>query len=363
MSARSRKGGSQEDDDAHDDDSDIPRDEWLRGEGPDEDVVVCTRVRLARNLEGHEFSIMQTDEQAAALTAEVTEALGPLARQEEWKWFDIRALSALERRCLVERHLISRELEEADRARGVMFDPAGRSSVMINEEDHLRIQVFRSGLRMQEAYQSADSIDDAISNRVGYAWSNQFGYLTSCPTNTGTGMRISVLMHLPALVTAKEIEKATNAIHEMNMTVRGLFGEGSQDVGDLFQISNQKTLGSSEDEILDNLSSAVRSLITFERRQRQEFMSNRVFVEDRAWRAVGILERARSLSSEETMNLLSRIRLGAVLSLVDGPTFDQMNRIFLLTQPGHLQSRAGQQLDPRQRDEFRARLVRDILGT
>ncbi|MCA8972564.1 MAG: ATP--guanido phosphotransferase, partial [Planctomycetes bacterium] len=217
MSPRSRKN------DRRDDGGDRvePHDEWLRGDGPDEDVVVCTRVRLARNVEGHGFSITQDDEKAAAVTATITEALEPLAREQGWDWFDIRELSALERRCLVERHLISRELEEADRARGVMFDARGRSSVMINEEDHLRIQVFRSGLRMDDAFAAADAIDDEISDRLAYAWSNEFGFLTSCPTNTGTGLRISVLMHLPALVTAKEIEKATNAIHEMNMTVRG----------------------------------------------------------------------------------------------------------------------------------------------
>lgn len=341
--------------------NDFPSDEWLRGSGPDEDVVLCTRVRLARNVEGHSFAIAQDEQEAAAVTAAVTEALGPVADSRNWQWVDLREVSRLERRCLVERHLISRELDEADRARGVLFDADGRASVMVNEEDHLRIQIFRSGLRMEEAWEAADRIDDEIAERLAYAWSNEFGFLTSCPTNTGTGLRISVLMHLPALVTAKEIEKATNAIHEMNMTVRGLYGEGSQDVGDLFQISNQKTLGASEAEILESLSSAVRSLIAFERRQREEFLNNRIFVEDRAWRAVGILERARSLSSEETMNLLSRIRLGHVLGLVDEPSPQQLNRIFLLTQPAHLQQRAGSQLEPRQRDELRARLVREIL--
>ena len=338
-----------------------PGDEWLRGIGPDEDVVLCTRVRLARNVDGHSFAIAQNKQEASEITETINAALAPIAAAEQWDWVDLQEVSTLDRRCLVERHLISKELEEADRARAVLFDAKGRASIMVNEEDHLRIQVFRSGLRMEEAWEAADRIDDAIAKRIAYAWSSEFGYLTSCPTNTGTGLRISVLMHLPALVTAKEIDKATNAIHEMNMTVRGLYGEGSQDVGDLFQISNQKTLGQAEEEILQGLASAVRSLIEYERRQRQVFLQNRVFIEDRAWRAVGILERARSLSSEETMNLLSRIRLGQVLDLVDEPTSQQLNRIFLLTQPGHLQQHAGSQLEARKRDELRARLVREIL--
>ena len=336
-------------------------DEWLRGTGPDEDVVVCTRVRLARNIEGHSFALAQDDDEALAVSSSVAASLSPVADRHGWSWLDLREVSALDRRCLVERHLISRELEDAERARGVLFDEHGRESLMVNEEDHLRIQVFRAGLRMREAWEAADTIDDEIAECVEYAWSSEFGFLTSCPTNTGTGLRISVLMHLPALVVAKEIEKATNAIHEMDMTVRGLYGEGSQDFGDLFQISNQKTLGSSELEILEGLDGAVQSLIAFERRQRASFQDVSIHVADRAWRAVGILERARKLNSEETMNLLSRIRLGQVLEIVDTPTPHQLNRIFLLTQPGHLQKRAGKTLGPSERDELRAELVRQIL--
>lgn len=337
-------------------------DEWLRGEGPDEDVVVCTRVRLARNVEGHSFALAQDDREAVEVSQQIADSLAPVAERHDWHWLDLREVPALDRRCLVERHLISRELEEAERARGVLFDERGTASLMVNEEDHLRIQIFRSGLRMREAWEAADSIDDEIAERVEYAWSSEFGFLTSCPTNTGTGLRISVLMHLPALVVAKEIEKATNAIHEMDMTVRGLYGEGSQDFGDLFQISNQKTLGASELEILESLHRAVQNLIQFERRQRESFQDVSIHVADRAWRAVGILERARKLSSEETMSLLSRIRLGQVLHVVDTPTPDQLNRIFLLTQPGHLQKRAGSTLGPSERDELRAQLVREILG-
>lgn len=338
-----------------------PVDEWLRGEGPNIDVVVCTRVRLARNMEGFSFSIAQDDSEAELLTTTVEEALRPLARKLRWTWVDLRRENPLNRQVLVERHLISRELEDANRARGVLFDELGRSCLMVNEEDHLRLQVFRAGLRMKEAWDVADEIDDEIASVLPYAYSSRFGFLTSCPTNTGTGLRISVLMHLPALVTAREIEKATQAIQEMSMTVRGLYGEGSQAIGDLFQISNQKTLGETEDEILRCLQSAVENLVGWERRQREEFLQNPLFVEDRASRALGILERARQLTSEETMNMLSRIRLGRILGVMQEPSLEALSRIFLLAQPGHLQQRAGQELDPRERDALRAELVRGIL--
>ena len=337
-------------------------DEWLRGSGPDQDVVICTRVRFARNVEGHPFSTSQSEEASDELVREVGQALAPLVADHAWRWVDLREVQELDRRALVERHLISRELDESDRARAVAFDDEGACSLMINEEDHLRLQVFRSGLRMEEAWQAADEVDDEMSKLLPYAFSDSFGFLTSCPTNTGTGLRISVLMHLPALVTAKEIDKATNAIHEMNMAVRGLYGEGSHAVGDLFQISNQRTLGQSEEEILRDLESAVRSLIEFEKRQREEFLQNRVFIADRAWRALGVLERARTISSEETMNLLSRIRLGRVLGVLDEPPLEALNSIFLLSQPAHLQRAAGKRLDENERDALRADRIRDILS-
>jgi len=333
-------------------------DEWLRGAGPDEDVVLCTRVRLARNIEGYSFSARQDNEEARTLTTEVERSLRQLARKLEWTWVSLDEEAALERQVLVERHLISRELGDGERARGALFDANGRASLMVNEEDHLRLQIFRSGFRMQEAWEAADEIDDQIAAILPYAYSTKFGFLTSCPTNTGTGMRISLLLHLPALVAAKEIEKATNAIQEMNMTARGLYGEGSQAVGDLFQISNQRTLGASEEEILRSLESAVQTLLRYERNQREGFLRNEIFVADRA---LGVLERAKTLTSEETLNLLSRLRLGRVLGVTDEPSMDELNLVFLLSQPGHLQKHVGQELDPAQRDVLRADLVRKIL--
>ncbi len=342
--------------------TDPPFDEWLQGRGPEEDVVYCTRVRLARNLEEFAFSPCQSAEEAGLVTQTIERALSPLAKKREWTWVDLRRTEPLDSLVLVERHLISRELETGSKARGVFHDEQGRIGLMVNEEDHIRLQVFRSGLRVEETWEEADLIDDAISEVLPLAWSRDFGYLTSCPTNTGTGLRISVLLHLPALVLAKEIEKATSAIHEMGMAVRGLFGEGSRSVGDLFQVSNQRTLGPTEEEIGQRLRSAVTQLIQWERRQREEFLRNPILVEDRAYRALGILERARYLTSEETVDLISRLRLGRLLGLIEHPDLPALNRIFLLTQPGHLQKRVGRELMPQERDILRAEMIRRTLS-
>jgi protein arginine kinase len=337
-------------------------DEWLSGQGPQEEVVICTRVRLARNLEGFRFAAAQDSEEAEVLTQTAEKALRPIARKFGWEWVDLAAANSIDRQVLVERHLISRELGDTDRARGVMFDDVGRASLMVNEEDHLRLQVFRSGLRLRDAWEAADGVDDEMASILPFAYSSAYGYLTSCPTNTGTGLRISVLLHLPALVASKQIETATNAIQEMNMTVRGLYGEGSQALGDLFQISNQRTLGDSEQHILESVESAVTSLLAFEHRHRDELRQKPLVVQDRAYRALGVLERARTLTSEETMTLLSRLRLGRVLHVLDAPPIEALNRIFLLTQPAHLQKRVGHPLDPHERDQHRAELVRKILA-
>ncbi len=336
-------------------------DEWISGRGAESDIIFCTRVRLARNLEDHVYSPRMSNGDRELLTETVRKALAPLAKDRGWNWIDLTERNALERQILVERHAISLELAQKEGSRGVLVDDQVRSSLMVNEEDHIRLQIFRAGLELEDAWEAADSLDDEISELLPYAFSQRFGFLTACPTNTGTGMRLSVLLHLPGLVAAKEVEKATGAIQEMDMAVRGLYGEGTRAVGDLFQVSNQRTLGCSEDSILEKISAAVSCLVSWERRVREAFREEPSFVEDRAQRALGILERAQSLSSEETMDLVSRLRLGVFLGLVEGLDPTQLNRIFLLTQPGHLQQHVGQELNPAERDAVRAKLVREIL--
>ena len=344
--------------------SDAPQlDEWLSLEGPDSDVVFCTRIRLARNIETASFSPTLGEEEADELVRSLQDSLEDIAKRHEWSFTHLRELSALDRQVLLERHLVSRELIEGNQARGVYHDQHARSGCMVNEEDHLRLQVFRSGLQIEEAMEAADLLDDEISETVPYAFHQQFGFLTACPTNTGTGMRASVLLHLPALVLAKEIDKAANAVQDMSMAVRGFYGEGSRAVGDLFQVSNHRTLGLDEDMTVEQLGHAVQSLLKWERTQRDTYRRDPLFLQDRAHRSLGVLQHAQRLNSEETLDLVSKLRLGRVLGLVEELTEEHLLRIFLLTQPGHLQAHAGETLDPEGRDKLRAQLVREILAS
>ncbi|HHI81253.1 MAG TPA: ATP--guanido phosphotransferase [Planctomycetes bacterium] len=336
---------------------------WLGAEGEDSDVVISTRVRLARNIEGFSFSPKLEPKEAQGLVELCQNRLAPLAKEEGWEWVDLQTLSPIARQVLVERRLISRELKGKNLPSAVLHDPIATVSLMIGEEDHLRLQVFRSGLALGQAFDTANQIDDRIADCLPLSFSHKFGFLTTCPTNTGTGMRVSVMLHLPALaLTQKEIQKATNSMQEMGMTVRGPYGEGSQASGDLFQISNQRTLGASEGELIQSLENAVHTMIRWERKLRADLGENANFLKDRVYRALGVLSSAHILSSSEALDLLSMLRLGRFYDLPGLPSRATWNRLFLLTQPGHLMENAGQELDPGERDFARAALVREILA-
>jgi protein arginine kinase len=337
-------------------------DEWIALNGPDSDVVFCTRVRLARNIETASFSPTIASDEAGELLQSLRESMAGVAQKHDWSFTAVDELPSLDRQVLLERHLISREFAESELPRGVYHDAHGRSGCMLNEEDHLRLQVFRSGLQLEEAWEAADLLDDEVSDVVPYAFHQRYGFLTACPTNTGTGMRASVLLHLPALVLAREIEKAAKAVQDLQMAVRGLYGEGSRAVGDLFQLSNQRTLGVDEDRSIENLGHAVATLVDWEKRQRESHRKDPLYLQDRAHRALGVLQHAQRLSSEEALELVSKLRLGRVLGLIDSPNEDQLLRIFMTTQPGHLQKRQGVEIrQPEERDQLRARVVREIL--
>ncbi len=336
---------------------------WLGGGGEDSDIVISTRVRLARNIEGFSFSTKLNKKEAEGLVQTCQTRLIPLAKQEGWEWVALETLSPVSKQVLVERRLISRELKGKDLPTAVLHDPQATISLMIGEEDHLRLQVFRSGLALREAFETANRIDDQIAECLPLSFSHQYGFLTTCPTNTGTGMRVSVMLHLPALaLTQKEIQKATNSMQEMGMTVRGPYGEGSQASGDLFQVSNQRTLGASELELIQSLENAVGTMILWERKLRKDLGESPTFLKDRVYRALGTLRGAHILSSSEALDLLSMLRLGRLFNLEGLPSHETWNRLFLLTQPGHLMENAGRELDPTERDLARARLVRKILS-
>lgn len=336
--------------------------EWLRGTGPESDIVISSRIRLARNLAAFPFTNRATAHQKAEIETLLRDRLDKLELDPKLDYVNVPGLSVLDRQFLVERQLISRELAGAEGPRGVALTPRETVSLMINEEDHLRLQVLRSGLALDEAWEDIDRVDDLLEQRVTYAFSEEFGYLTACPTNVGTGMRSSVMLHLPALVLAKQIEKVFRALGKINLAVRGLYGEGSRASGDFYQISNQVTLGKSEVTILDEIRKVVPQIITYERQARNTLIrESRQLLQDKVARAVGTLRSATMMTSEETMDLLSSVRLGINLGLLDDISIPTVNELFIHTQPAHLQKLMGAPLDGEERNAARARYLRSRL--
>lgn len=337
--------------------------EWLRGDGPRSDIVISSRVRLARNVAGYPFPNRASDQERSEIAERLRGPLMSLGLTSRPFYIDLDGLDKLQARFLVERHLISRELESAKGPRSVCFGSDEVVSIMINEEDHLRIQAVRSSLALNEAYDIAVSVDRNLEQEVEFAASNRFGYLTSCPTNVGTGLRASVMLHLPALVHLKQIERLFRAANRTGHTVRGFYGEGTMASGDLYQISNQVTLGRTEDETLAGLREMLPRFIAYEEQCREELGTRgRLKLEDKCHRALAILRAARTLSSDEAMKYLSAVRLGAVLGILDEVSLPRVSELFVLTQPAHLQKLEGRPLEPEERDTRRAAFVRACLS-
>lgn len=335
--------------------------EWLSAGGPEGDVVMSTRIRLARNVADYPFLGRIDERRKAALERELREKLG--ACLDAPVYHDLEAATPVDRQCLVEGHVISRDLAQGRGARGVAVGPGGVLSVMVNEEDHLRVQVLRAGLAPDAAWSEILAADRRLEGAIDFAFSPELGYLTACPTNVGTAMRVSVMLHLPALVWTKQVDKVLHAVSKINLAVRGFYGEGTQALGDFYQISNQATLGRTEEDTLRAVADYVPHIVAFERNWRRKLLAeHRAGIEDRIWRAYGMLERARLLTSEEAMEYLSALRVGVDLGLIDGVTLAAVNELFILTQPAHLQKLAGRELDTPARDEHRAAFVRGKLA-
>lgn len=338
--------------------------EWLRGTGPESDIVISSRIRIARNLSDFPFSSRASSQEKAEIATTLRAGIKETARTRKLNYVNIDDLNALDRQFLMERQLISREHASGEGNRGVAFPLEENISLMINEEDHLRMQIMRSGLALMEAWEEASTIDDSLEEKLNFAYHHQLGYLTACPTNVGTGLRASVMLHLPALVITKQIEKVFRALHKINLAVRGLYGEGSQASGDFYQISNQVTLGSSETKIIQNITTVVPQIIHYEREARQALLSeSRQTLQDRVARSLGILRSAHSISSEETMHHLSNVRMGINLGLIDGLAIPMINEMFIHTQPAHLQKIQGSELDSQGRNVARATYLRLRLRT
>jgi protein arginine kinase len=338
--------------------------EWLKGSGEDHDIVISSRVRLARNISGYNFATRLTAPSAKKMIDEIVAAMDAsnVLKNNHIVYFE--HLDGITKQLLLERHLISREHAESHNIRALSFSDDEIISIMINEEDHLRIQVLQSGFNLVETWRLIDTVDRALESSLNYAFHPTLGYLTACPTNLGTGMRASCMLHLPALVMTKQITKVLQAVAKLNLAVRGLYGEGTQASGNFFQFSNQITLGKDEEKIIEDLERVVKQIIEHEREARIALNDKRkVKLLDQIWRAVGVLKGARIITSQETTALLSMLRLGLDLGLIDDLKRSTVNDLFIVTQPAHLQLINGKVIAPADRDINRAQIVREYLKT
>jgi protein arginine kinase len=338
--------------------------EWLRGNGPKGDIVISSRIRLARNLSGSPFLTRCSRHQRQAVEQRVRQTILEANVAPQMLYVDLEAAPEVDRQLLVERHLISKPHAGAEGARGVAVGENETVSIMVNEEDHLRIQVLRSGLQLEEAWEQINRIDDQLESKLDWSFHPRFGYLTACPTNVGTGIRVSVMLHLPALKLTGEIEKVFRAAKDMKLAVRGLYGEGTEATGDFYQISNQTTLGKDEESIINDFKGVVvPKIIEYEQHARKTLVHDRtVALEDKVQRALGLLRTARLIASEETLLLLSHLRMGVNLGRVKDIDIRTINELFLLTQPAHLQKIQGRRLEGDVRRAARADYIRQRLG-
>lgn len=322
-------------------------------------VVLSTRVRLARNIVGWNFPERANLSERKQVLSACEEQLGGIPLMKKGSFFGLDSLSALEKQVLVERHLISRELSEGDSGSGVFINKDQTCSVMINEEDHLRIQFLKTGFNLKSIWKQIDAFDEALDEALEIAFSSRFGYLTACPTNLGTGMRASVMMHLPGLVIAEQMDRVIRAVNQLGLTVRGLFGEGSDATGHVFQISNQQTLGESEAEILERLGNVLKTVVDHEINARYKCLEdNRAKLLDQIGRAYGVLRNVHIVSSNEAMNLLSLIRLAVDFGMLPESNRTDVDRLFIECQPGHIQFAAHGDIAPEMRDLARAERLR-----
>jgi protein arginine kinase len=338
--------------------------EWMNSSGPEQDVVISSRIRIARNLSTHPFPMLSTNSQSKEVLNQVEQLMSndELDTISRFQFIPLDQLSDLEKKVLVEKHLISPNLANEARDGAVILSHNESVSIMVNEEDHLRIQCLCPGFQIREAWDLANQIDDVFESQLEYAFDEHRGYLTSCPTNVGTGIRASVMMHLPALVLTQQMNRILSAINQVGLAVRGLYGEGSEATGNVFQISNQITLGQSEQEIIDNLYSVARQIIEHERAARQKLVSeSRLRLVDRVNRSYGILSHASIMDTKEAAQRLSDVRLGIDLGIIENVSPHVLNELSVMTQPGFLQHWAGTKLSADDRDIRRAELIRQKL--
>lgn len=337
--------------------------EWLRGVGPQSDIVMSSRIRLARNIANMPFSRWANKKQSQQVLETSKSAIETNNFMKTGLFLKVEDLTSINKQFLLERHLVSRELIEKSDSKAVFISEGEIISIMINEEDHMRMQAMQSGFNLKQAWQIIDRIDSDLGAKIDFAFSSDFGFLTACPTNTGTGMRASVMLHLVALVMTKQINKVLQAISKFGLTARGFYGEGTQAIGNFFQISNQTTLGHTEQDVIDGLERIINQIIMHEQAARKVLETqHKAELEDRIFRALGTLKSAHIITSNETIELLSMVRLGVDAGLIKDIDIVKLNQLFISTQPAHLQKLEGKILSASERDTKRAEVIREGIG-
>lgn len=339
---------------------------WYEQNVPDSDVVISSRVRLARNLEDYPFSSKIMEEQATTLVNEVKGIAVSLSEHDKRKYYacNVSTLSEIDKTAMVERHIVSPLLAEKKQETGLILSEDETVSIMINEEDHLRIQAIVGGLNLEKAYMEADHVDDIAYEKLHFAYDEKYGYLTSCPTNTGTGIRASCMVFLPALSAARMIQRLIEEVGKYGVTVRGIYGEGTKSLGSIYQISNQKTMGCSEAEIIENLKRVVLQVVKQERKRREYMLSvGSDEIEDQVFRSYGVLKYARQISSDDSMTLLSQLKFGMDCGLICFDRDFNIHKLMMGIQPGSLQWTLGKTVGSITRDQSRAEYIRKELPT
>jgi protein arginine kinase len=336
---------------------------WAEAGGPFASTILSSRVRLARNLASLPFPAGASPAEQRSVIDRLRRTMGSVPALADSVYVGCEDLPEGDLQLLVERRLVSRDLAAGSRRRGVLVGEGEELSIMINEEDHLRLQSLLSGLRLGEALDRVGDVDDALDGGLDFAFDEQLGFLTACPTNVGTGMRASVLAHLPALVLTRRARKVMQGVSAMGLAVRGYYGEGTEIMGNFFQISNQSTLGKGENEIVSRLDEVVRQIVGYEEEARATMWREaRLQLEDKIYRAYGTLQNARSISAEEVVSLASAVRFGICLEMDGLCPLAVLNEILIVSQPGHVSHRAGRVLSQEERRQLRATAIRTLLG-
>lgn len=336
--------------------------DWMTGVGHDESAVVTSRIRLARNLRNHSFPGWARKEERAEALKELWPAVEGLAVMKKGFSKELGELTSVQKQVLVERHLISREHAARGEGSAAVIERRQSYSIMLNEEDHLRLQAIRPGLRLKESFEALSKLDSKLEEVLEFAFHPSLGYLTTCPTNLGTGMRASAMLHLPALVLSEQVGQVLQAVNKIGLAVRGLYGEGTESLGNFYQISNQSTLGESEGDIIDRLERVIAQVSTHEMNARQKLLEDKpAMVADKIGRAYGVLRNAHMIDSKEALTYLSLLRLGGNLGFFPGESIRISDGLLMDIQQAHLQLHAGTKLSADARDVIRAEIMRSRL--